>query len=92
MAKKKNSEKEHIDAQRITSDGGYAQGVYYSRQMAIDTHKMISDNIDHLKSTKWANQLDSQSVKLYLESIENKLTQLSRIINFSENKGNTKTK
>ncbi len=92
MAKNKNTEKEHIETQKITAKGGYAQNVYYTRQMAIDSYRMIYDSIEHMKSNQWANRPKDASVKFYLEAIDDKLVQLDRIINFSENKSNFKAK
>ncbi len=82
----KKEQKNSIERQQITSKGGLAHGVYYTKDMAIDAHKMISNNLENMKNNHWAHKLNDPGVKLYCESIESKLTELMNIISFSDKK------
>lgn len=70
----------------ITKDGGYIQGIFYTRQQAISMVEMIKPHVENLISTTWSHKLHDPSVSQYLSGLQNKIAEGERIIELTEDK------
>lgn len=76
------SPKKDVKSQNITEHGGLVQGVYLTREASSLMASMVRKIIDHMKENQFAGRLNEASVKLYLETLEDKVAQSESVANF----------
>jgi len=72
--------------QKITEFGGFVQGVYMSKEQASEMARMVRKNLDHMIETSFSSRLKVPSVILYIETIEDKISQALNVANFVSRK------
>lgn len=80
--------KKQIMEQEITEAGGLIEGVFITREAAINMIKSVRSNMERMKENEWANRLSTPSVKLYIEALEYKINQAENVANFPIKKKN----